>query len=117
MSKKTPQIRAGQLTFADAQPSVKLNSKAWFDWLADEDHHTFQYVDANGVFTARKERKQRGSCYWVAYRQFHNKLHKAYLGKSEGITESHLCEIAIELANHIAAYEQSDHRLVDGEEP
>jgi len=56
-----------------------------------------------GEFTARKERKQRGDWYWVAYRQVHGKLHKAYPEKSEALTEAHLCAAAQELGRAAAS--------------
>jgi len=57
---------------------------------ADEQHRSFHFSGQDGDFTARKERKQRGSWYWVAYRQFHNKLFKTYLGKSACLSEARL---------------------------
>lgn len=69
---------------------IELGSPAWFAWLADEAHHSFHFVHPSGGFTARKERKQRGHAYWVAYRQVHHKLYKTYLGKSECLTEDRL---------------------------
>jgi LuxR family maltose regulon positive regulatory protein len=77
---------------------IALGTPAWFDWLANEAHCSFHFMHASGGFTARKERKQRGQSYWVAYRQVHHKLYKAYLGKSECLTEAHLCEASAALA-------------------
>ena len=77
--------------------ATALDSPAWFDWLADEHHHSFHFKHPLGDFTARKERKQRGQWYWVAYRQVHGKLHKTYLGKPEALTEAHLCDAARDL--------------------
>jgi hypothetical protein len=94
MSWKTPIVEAGALREPGGDNAIPLDSAAWFAWLADERHHSFRFVDANGSFTARKERKQRGDSYWVAYRQWHAKLHKTYLGKSAALTETRLCAAA-----------------------
>lgn len=90
MSRKTPHIQDGFLLDADGNPVIEVGSAQWFTWLKDETHQTFHFVHSTGGFTARKELKQRGDCYWVAYRQFKNKLHKTYLGKSVCLTADHL---------------------------
>lgn len=106
MSKNTPQVQAGVLTDIQINHQVSLDSSEWFEWLSDQKHHTFHYQHESGGFTARKERKQRGDCYWVAYRQHHNKLYKLYLGKSNTLTEGHLCKASLKLADLIDAYER-----------
>ena len=91
--------------------AIELGSPAWFTWLAQENHCSFHFMHASGGFTARKERKQRGQSYWVAYRQVHHKLYKAYLGKSECLTEEHLQEISEALAQRAAASEGDPQRV------
>jgi LuxR family maltose regulon positive regulatory protein len=98
MSRTTPQVVAGELRAGDAAECITLDSPAWFAWLADECHHSFHFTHPGGNFTARKERKQRGQWYWVAYRQVHNTLYKTYLGKSELLTAAHLGAAAHTLA-------------------
>ncbi len=88
MSCKTPFVSDGHLR--DPNGMTVLDSPDWFAWLADDAHHTFHFEDSDGGFTARKERKQRGQWYWIAYRQVHKKLYKTYLGKSETLTQIHL---------------------------
>ncbi len=90
MSWKTPTVQAGLLHTADMTGVIEIESPAWFDWLADEHHRCFHFVHTAGDFTARKERKQRGQWYWVAYRQVHRKLYKSYLGKSNILTQARL---------------------------
>lgn len=116
MSKSTPQVCDGLLMDKLVTEPICLDSPAWFEWLRSEAHHTFHFTNDSGGFTARKERRQRGDCYWVAYRQFHNKLHKHYLGKSDALTQAHLCEASSLLANAIAAYEQEHAHQHDGKE-
>jgi LuxR family maltose regulon positive regulatory protein len=84
--------------------AIALGSPAWFAWLSDDRHCSFHFKHPLGDFTARKERKQRGRWYWVGYRQVHGKLYKTYLGKSESLTESHLCAAAEELVRAAATH-------------
>ncbi len=90
MAWKTPLATAGMLHEPLGADDIELGSPAWYAWLADETHRSFHFTHPSGGFTARKERKQRGQAYWVAYRQVHSKLYKAYLGKSEQLTEARL---------------------------
>ena len=99
MSRTTPLVADGHLHDANGAPFIALGSPEWLTWLADEAHCAFHFAHASGGFTARKERKQRGQDYWVAYRQQHNKLHKTYLGKAETLTEAHLCAASQKLAS------------------
>ena len=106
MSWKTPTAAAGILHAPLEATAIELGSAAWFDWLAADGHSSFHFVHPSGGFTARKERKQRGQSYWVAYRQVDHKLYKVYLGKSESLTEAHLCAASESLAVRARA----DHR-------
>ena len=82
---------------------VALDSPEWFAWLADDQHRSFHFAHPAGDCTARKERKQRGDWYWVAYRHVHGKLLKTYLGKSETLSEARLCAAARDLAERARA--------------
>ena len=101
MSKKTPLVIDATLHDPALTAPIALDSPAWFAWLNVEEHHTFHFTSASGGFTARKERKQRGQWYWVAYRQVHNKLHKTYLCKSETLTFALLCAASDKLAHTV----------------
>ncbi len=103
MSRTTPQVVAGELHTTDAAGRIPLDSPAWFTWLADERHHSFHFTHPCGDFTARKERKQRGHWYWVAYRQVRGTLYKTYLGKSDLLTAAHLRAAAATLARRAGA--------------
>jgi hypothetical protein len=105
MSHKTPLVTDGCLCNLGDAPAVALDTPAWFDWLQADEHCTFHFEHTSGGFTARKEHKQRGQWYWVAYRQVHNKLYKTYLGKSETLTEAHLCHASETLAESAAEHE------------
>jgi hypothetical protein len=81
--------------------SVRLDSAAWFVWLAAETTRRFSYplFDREvgyivGFMTVRKERRQRGSAYWVAYRRVGGQVRTVYLGRSEAVTAERLHAIA-----------------------
>ncbi len=98
MSHTTPRAGSGALHLPEEPGSIALDSPAWFAWLADERHNSFHFTHPCGDFTARKERKQRGQWYWVAYRQVRGTLYKTYLGKSAALTDVRLCAAAHTLA-------------------
>jgi LuxR family maltose regulon positive regulatory protein len=106
MSRKTPHVWDGFLRDPEGNPTLEIGSEDWWVWLDDEQHHTFHFTDDSGGFTARKEHKQRGDVYWVAYRQVHNKLYKHYLGKTASLTLEHLQEASAAL---VAAVESFEH--------
>jgi LuxR family transcriptional regulator, maltose regulon positive regulatory protein len=98
MSSKTPLVAGGLLREPHQETLIVLGSAAWHEWLADERHCSFHFSHPAGEFTARRERKQRGQTYWVAYRQAHKMLFKRYLGKSDALTEAHLIAVAADLS-------------------
>jgi LuxR family maltose regulon positive regulatory protein len=101
MAWKTPLVEAGFLREPGVDTPIALDCPAWFAWLADDRHRCFHFAHASGGFTARKERKQRGQWYWVAYRQVCHKLHKTYLGKTETLTEARLSAASQYLAKEV----------------
>src|SRR5260370_7334246 len=52
--------------FGDAL-TLTPESQEWFTWLADIP--SFAFVGRAGRFTARRETKQRGESYWIAYQR------------------------------------------------
>lgn len=62
------------------QDGIALGLAGWFAWLDEPTTRSFTFEDARGSCTARKERRQRGSQYWIAYRKAGGKLRNAYLG-------------------------------------
>ena len=80
---------------------IRLDTAAWFAWLEQPSVVSFAYpiVDARagwiaGVMTVRKERRSRGSAYWVAYRRYAGRLRKVYLGRSSHVTSVRLATVA-----------------------
>jgi LuxR family maltose regulon positive regulatory protein len=74
-------------------PRPAHGSEQWHAWL--QTATTFYYSGGSaGRFTARRETKQRGGDYWIAYRRADGKLRKVYLGKPEALTADRLAEAA-----------------------
>ena len=104
MSSKTPRVWDEYVEDPE-QPSraVWLDRAEWFDWLELEGTRRFCYpvFDANvgyivGFMTVRKERRERGGWYWIAYRRCQGKLRRVYLGASGGLTRERLEQVAQE---------------------
>lgn len=102
MGTKPPRI-SEQWVYDGALPDgrVQLDSAAWFAWLAAETTTRFSYplFDRQvgyivGFMTVRKERRQRGSTYWVAYRHLGGQVRKGYLGRSAAVTTQQLHAMA-----------------------
>ncbi len=86
---------------ATPETHISVNTAAWFAWLAAPTttsfsypvyDHAHGYVD--GFMTVRKERRQRGTRYWVAYRRSGGRLHKVYLGATLTLTQEALDTLA-----------------------
>lgn len=84
--------------------SIPLDSPQWFAWLENPTHVSFSYALFNpnqgyidGFVTVRKERRQRGGDYWIAYRRQGRRLRKYYLGRSASLTHARLVEVACRL--------------------
>jgi hypothetical protein len=83
---------------------IHLDSPQWFAWLEAPENHAFSYALMNhaegyidGFMTVRKERRQRGSVYWSAYRRQGRRLRKIYLGPAASVTQTRLREVAARL--------------------
>ncbi len=81
--------------------TIRLDSAAWFAWLEAAVSVSFAYpiLDTRagwsvGSMTVRKERRQRGRQYWVAYRRHSGRLRKVYLGRSSQVTSARLAAVA-----------------------
>jgi hypothetical protein len=86
---------------AELHAHLDVDSPAWFAWLEEENTTSFRYplFDARcgyieGFMTVRKERRERGGRYWVAYRRCQGRLRKVYLGASVRLTHEHLEQLA-----------------------
>ena len=103
MARTTPLVEHGVLTYRAGahMTTAALESNDWWRWLEDQSVTTFRFTGDTGSFTARRERKYDG-WYWYAYCKRHGKLHKAYLGKTELLTQARLTAVAETLVQRAA---------------
>jgi hypothetical protein len=105
MAYKTPWVSEGALCDdRTPEPSIPLDSPAWFAWLEAPTNVCFKYALFNrakgyidGFMTVRKERRQRGGDYWSVYRRQGQQLRKVYLGRSATLTQARLAAVAVRL--------------------
>lgn len=94
---------------------VQLDSAAWFAWLEAVTTTRFSYGLYErevgyivGWITVRKERRQRGGSYWVAYRRVGGQVRKVYIGSSGAVTAVRLRTVANRLqGKEVASSEQA----------
>jgi len=83
------QAQSYVLSIGDQTSTQALTS----DWL--EQIASFSFHSRWGMhYTVRKQRVQRGSSYWYAYRRLHGRIVKRYLGRTADLTLARLEEIA-----------------------
>jgi hypothetical protein len=100
--------------------SIVLDTLAWMEWLEQPTTRSFAYpiYDEQAGYirafmTVRKERRRRGSEYWVAYRRSGKRLSKIYLGQSSHLSQQALAAVAARfLALASADAELSDRKEV-----
>ena len=94
----TPTI-VGRFLYSDL-PAIPLDTPAFFDWLSL--HSTFYFDSPIGSFTARRE--LRATCFfWYAFRRYHKRLYKAYLGRPADLSSARLLQVAQLLAEKVGA--------------
>ena len=100
MTQRVPQVIAQVLHISgeSVDGAITLDTSAWFDWLAQPAHRSFDLHHALGNLTVRKERRQRGGEYWVAYHRSGRQVRKVYLGKSPQLTAERLQQAAAQIA-------------------
>ncbi len=84
----------------EAQSSHFSDSLEWQASL--ESLTSFHFSGKNGRFTARKEKVKGHYYYWWAYRKYHNKQYKHYIGTSAMLSPQHLEQVAAALQTRIA---------------
>jgi LuxR family transcriptional regulator, maltose regulon positive regulatory protein len=98
MSAKTPTVSA-HWVYDPAQPAeaIRLDTPAWVAWLDAATTTRFAYPVFDpahgyiaGFMTVRKEQRQRGGAYWVAYRRCQGRLRKVSLGRTDTLTQARL---------------------------
>ncbi|GHO97605.1 LuxR family transcriptional regulator [Reticulibacter mediterranei] len=98
-----PRHTSSQLRWSEQAQSYNLftgdqaNTETFSsDWL--EQTASFAFQSRWGMYyTVRKQRVQRGSSYWYAYRRLHGRIVKRYLGRTTDLTFARLEEIAHQL--------------------
>ena len=100
---RIPSVADGLLqgSAAGGAAGLAVGSPAWFAWLARDAARSFSFRSPAGAYTARKERRQRGGAYWVAYRTAGGRQHKVYLGKAVELTAGRLAWAAAALAGRV----------------
>jgi LuxR family transcriptional regulator, maltose regulon positive regulatory protein len=63
--RQIPSVADGRLrgSAAGGEAGTAVGSPAWFAWLADGGVRSFSFRSPAGVYTARRERRQRGGAY------------------------------------------------------
>lgn len=84
----TPVVRDCRLWRPAERPLV-VGTAAWFAWLEQADCFCYMASHSGYRLTVRKE-KRRNQWYWYAYLKVDRKLHNAYLGRSQAVTEERL---------------------------
>lgn len=102
MARTTARVEASTLVIKANDPNpIAVGTDAWFAWL--ETATAFVFTSAAGHFTARKERRARGTWYWKAYRTDQGVLHRAYLGKTQDLTLDQLTRAAAALTKQLTS--------------
>ena len=78
--------------------SFPLDSPEWFDWLASL--ASFRFLGPHGRFTAYREGQTRT---WKAYRTFHGRSHRRYLGITDRLTIARLEHVAASLQSEMTS--------------
>lgn len=102
MTHRIPQVEGDILSPAPDDTGIVVGSRAWYAWLAQDANRSFAFAGASGTFTARRERRRRGSAYWIAYRRSAGNLYKGYLGKADDLTRERLNTVAAALNERIS---------------
>lgn len=78
--------------------SFPIDSPEWFDWLASL--ASFRFLGPQGRFTAYREGQTR---MWKAYRTFHGRPHRRYLGITDRLTLARLEHVAASLQSELTS--------------
>ncbi|MCI0398104.1 MAG: hypothetical protein L0332_10110 [Chloroflexi bacterium] len=75
---------------------IRVGSPAWFAWLDQANHFSYQPPSGNDRLTFRKEKRRHG-WYWYAYLKRDRKLYNAYAGRSATLTSDRLQQLGRQL--------------------
>ncbi|MBV9707924.1 MAG: hypothetical protein JO125_11020 [Chloroflexi bacterium] len=71
---------------------IDPDSPAWFVWL--DQVSSFAFWGQGGHYSAHKEARQHGDCYWYACLSLDDNRSKTYLGKTSGLSLARLEQVA-----------------------
>ena len=108
-----PERGSYELQDTSSQQALPIvpGSHTWYDWLRSVSSFTFG--DQRAQVTVRQEPRSGGSAYWYAYRRSGVKTTKKYLGRTSDLSLSHLEEVALQLASHLATRSEQEPPLLD----
>jgi LuxR family maltose regulon positive regulatory protein len=105
-----------------AERTIRLESAAWWDWLESTAARSFAYplYDQQAGYirsfmTVRKEQRERGSDYWVAYHRVGTRLRKIYLGRAAELTRRQLAAIAERFLSQEASVGAAQKEVMPGQ--
>src|SRR5882762_1672929 len=99
--------KSGYLLWGTEQEIAAMpDSPEWFSWLTGLSSFHFKSKHG-GHFTARLEKKQRGTeGYWYAYRKANKRQYRQYLGTTDKLTLAHLESTAAEIEKNVLSNPQ-----------
>lgn len=90
-------IRLKEMPYGDPLPrATAVGSKEWFRLLHVPDLERFKFfpfMDDQLDFLVRRETREAGDIYFVAYKRIRGSLRKAYIGKPSAVTIEKLHEV------------------------
>lgn len=99
-ARSTPKMVGGFLSYPTETAlgtfyhTVKIDSPDWLSWLKSDAATVFSYELPGYSFTVRREKRQRGSLYWFAYKKVLGTLKSRYIGPAEKVTAEALAATA-----------------------
>ena len=99
-----PILRDGRLHLV-GHPSVEVDTDAWFVWLRQANRFCYWPTTSTFRLTVRKE-KRRNAYYWYAYLKNARKLHNAYVGRTEAVTNERLQLVLDNLVHKVVLHRQ-----------
>jgi len=99
-----PFLRDGLLHLV-SDSFIEVDTEAWFTWLTQANRFCYWPTTSTFRLTLRKE-KRRHTDYWYAYLKHACKLHNAYVGRSQDVTNARLQQVLTLLLGKVALHTQ-----------
>ncbi len=104
----TPWVRQGGVRLAHGEWIV-IDSARWFNWLHEISAFCYSSRRYPIRLTVRHEQR-RQQRYWYAYTKSTSKLHNAYLGKTDQLTQARLEQACQQLWQRMQAAKEVQQR-------